>query len=261
LELYHNNMSVCAQKVRLVIHEKKLSPKLHHMTLRDGDVHRPEYLKLNPKGVVPTLVDNGRVIIESTVICEYLEDAYPENPLLPADAFGRAKVRQWTLIPDASLHNATGILSVAIAFREQMQAAGGAQLSNRPNFGDSNDQLKNSIEKGVDYERLPAAIKVYDAIIEKIARALDGGSPWLCGDMYTLADVSMLPYVCRLEDLAMSWFWTQRGDRLVVSEWLERAKTRTNYSGISDYRVPPYLALCEEKGRAASPRIKKMLSD
>lgn len=55
----------------------------------------------------------------------------------------------------------------------------------------------------------------------------------------------------------MSWFWTE--NRPVVGEWLKRAKERQNYSGISDYLDPDYVALCREKGREASPYIRKML--
>ena len=57
--------------------EKKLKPTEHHMVLRNGDVHTPEYLKLNPKGVATTLIDRGVAIVELTVICEYLDEAYP----------------------------------------------------------------------------------------------------------------------------------------------------------------------------------------
>ena len=75
IELYHNDMSVCAQKVRFALGEKALQWKSHHLNLRAGDQQKPEYVKLNPNAVVPTLVDGGSVIIESTVICEYLDDA------------------------------------------------------------------------------------------------------------------------------------------------------------------------------------------
>lgn len=256
MELYHNNMSVCAQKVRLVVHEKRLNPVEHHMLIRNGDVHTPEYLLLNPKGVVPTLIDHGEAIIESTIICEYLEEAYPELPLLPKNPVERSKVRRWTLLPDAGLHNAASILSVVVAWREQMIAHGSEQMSNRPNYGDSNDQLKDSIELGLDYDRVPPTIRVFDDAIAKIAKALEHGSPWICGDMYTLADTSMLPYVCRLDDLNMSWFWD---DRPAVGEWLERARARPNYSGIKDYLVPEYVDLCKERGREASPLLRAML--
>src|SRR4029453_6650243 len=78
IELYHTNMSVCSQKVRFALAEKKLRWEDHHVNLQAGEQLRPEYLKLNPNAVVPTLVDNGTVIIESTVINEYLDDAYLE---------------------------------------------------------------------------------------------------------------------------------------------------------------------------------------
>jgi glutathione S-transferase len=108
MDLYHNNMSVCSQKARLVIHEKGLKPVEHHLNLRASDQNAQEYLKLNPNGVVPTLVDRGRPIIESTVICEYLDDAYPDPPLRPKDPIQRALMRVWTLAPDAGLHAACG---------------------------------------------------------------------------------------------------------------------------------------------------------
>ncbi|MCY4427919.1 MAG: glutathione S-transferase family protein [Halieaceae bacterium] len=259
LELYHNNMSVCAQKVRLVVREKGLEPVEHHMMLRNGDVHEPDYLKLNPKGVVPTLIVDGQPIIESTIICEYLEDAYPEPPLLPDDPIGRSQVRQWTLQPDAGLHQACGVLSVTVAWREQMLAAGGAQLKNRPDAAGANDQFAAILEQGIDFPGVPAAVKVYERAIARIAGALSAGGPWLCGDSYTLAETAMLPYVCRLEDLAMDWFW--EGERSVVADWLARAKARPNFSGISDYIVPDYVSLCAAKGTEATPKIRAMLGN
>ena len=81
LELYHNDMSSCSQKVRLTLEEKNLTWKGHHMNLRKGETRSKEYIaKLNKNGVVPTLVYGSDIIIESTVIMEYLEDQFPENP-------------------------------------------------------------------------------------------------------------------------------------------------------------------------------------
>jgi glutathione S-transferase len=124
IELYHNDMSVCAQKVRFALAEKELSWQGHHLSLRIGDQQKPEYLKLNPNAVVPTLVDNGTVIIESTVINEYLDDAYPEQRLRPADVAERARMRLWTKQLDESVHAATSVVSSAIAFRYQKLASG-----------------------------------------------------------------------------------------------------------------------------------------
>ena len=74
LFLYHNDMSVCAAKVRMLLDEKQIAWTSIHMNLRAGDTHKPEYVKLNPNRVVPTLVHEGEPIIESNVICEYVQD-------------------------------------------------------------------------------------------------------------------------------------------------------------------------------------------
>src|ERR687883_841046 len=84
LELYHSVNSVCAQKVRVVLAEKGLEYREHLMTLR-GDQFDPAYMKLNPNAVVPTLVHDGRTVIESSVILYYLDEAFPATPLMPRD--------------------------------------------------------------------------------------------------------------------------------------------------------------------------------
>ena len=86
LELYHNALSTCSQKVRLVLAEKGLDFESHPVDLAGGEQHAPDYVKMNPNHVVPTLVHDGRVLIESSLINEYLDEAFPERPLRPADA-------------------------------------------------------------------------------------------------------------------------------------------------------------------------------
>src|ERR1700733_265030 len=71
LYLYHGTTSVCAIKVRLTLEAKALPGEGEVLWLQRGDQYRPEYLKLNPNALVPTLVHDGKVIIESTVIMEY----------------------------------------------------------------------------------------------------------------------------------------------------------------------------------------------
>jgi len=80
LELYHNINSVCAQKVRIALHEKRRNAKEHLLKLQ-GDQNDPAYLKLNSNGVVPTLVHDGNVVTESSLILYYLDDAFPDPPL------------------------------------------------------------------------------------------------------------------------------------------------------------------------------------
>ena len=92
LTLYHGRTSVCSLKARLALAEKALNFDSRLLTLR-GDQFEPQYLKLNPNAVVPTLVHDDSVIIESTVIMHYIDEAFPGAPLMPADLLARAKVR------------------------------------------------------------------------------------------------------------------------------------------------------------------------
>ena len=89
--------SVCAQKVRITMLEKKLDWKTHEVNLFTCEQYSPEYLKLNPKGVVPTLVVDGQPIIESSLICEYLDEKYSidRNTIL---WWQRFEIEHYTLI-------------------------------------------------------------------------------------------------------------------------------------------------------------------
>lgn len=86
IKLYHGTTSVCAIKVRLVPAEKGLDWEGEILNLQQGDQHMPEYLKLNPNGVIPTLVHDGNVIIESSIILGYLDEAFPDPPSTPCCA-------------------------------------------------------------------------------------------------------------------------------------------------------------------------------
>ena len=176
LELYHNDMSVCAQKVRFALAEKKLAWESHHMNLRAGDQQKPEYLKLNPNAVVPTLVDNGTVIIESTVICEYLDDAYPEPTLKPKDAAGRARMRLWTKQLDEGVHAATSVVSSAIAFRYQKLAIGMEALEEfHKKMPDPVKREKSweNVTKGVESRFFPEAITRFDKLLGDMESVLE----------------------------------------------------------------------------------------
>ncbi|MCG8443862.1 MAG: glutathione S-transferase N-terminal domain-containing protein, partial [Caulobacterales bacterium] len=73
LELYHHGSSVCAAKVRFALAEKGLEWTGHYIDILKGEQHDEAFRRLNPKTVVPVLVDDGEVITESTVICEYID--------------------------------------------------------------------------------------------------------------------------------------------------------------------------------------------
>jgi len=258
MELYHSNMSVCSQKVRLVLREKQLRPTEHNLNLRAGDSTRPEYLKLNPNGVVPTLIDGGAAIVESTVICEYLEDAYPDPPLRPKNMVQRAAMRVWTQRVDTGLHTACGVITFAVAYRRQMlqmpAEALEQYLASKP-IPEMRENIRQTLKLGVQAPQVASGLRTYVRVIRLMAQQLEQ-TPWLAGSEYSLADVSLLPYVCRLEHLAMSWLWD---DHAAVARWLDRCKARSNYGAMADYYDAQNLSLQRESGEAARSDVEAIL--
>ena len=116
LELYHNINSVCAQKVRIALKEKGEDAKEHLLTLQ-GDQNDPAYMKLNPNGLVPKLVHDGQAVLESSLILYYLDEAFPNPPLMPKTPVGRHRVRLYNKLIDEYVHNSCTILTFATAFR------------------------------------------------------------------------------------------------------------------------------------------------
>src|SRR4029079_14810428 len=110
LELYHSGLTTCSKQVRHCLREKGLPYRSRYVELWRYENLSADYLKLNPNGVVPTLVHDGVPIINSFCIMEYIEDAFPQNPLRPADPVQRAKQRRWQWLADdvpPSVANAT----------------------------------------------------------------------------------------------------------------------------------------------------------
>src|SRR5918992_2823641 len=260
IELYHNDMSVCAQKVRFALAEKKLTWEGHHLNLRAGDQQKPEYLKLNPNAVVPTLVDNGTVTIESTVICEYLDDAYPEPRLRSTDAVGGARMRLWTKQLDEGVHAATSVVSSAIAFRYQKLAQGMEALEAfHKKMPDPVKREKSweNITKGVESRYFAEAVRRFDQLLDDMETAL-ADSTWLGGNEFSLADIGYAPYITRLDHLPMQFLWDNRPH---IPAWYERLLERRAYKeALEDWFNPSYLSLMKEKGAEARPRVQALVA-
>jgi glutathione S-transferase len=259
IDLYHNDMSVCAQKVRFALAEKKLAWEGHHLNLRAGDQQKPEYLKLNPNAVVPTLVDGGAVIIESTVINEYLDDAYPEIRLRPADAVGRARMRLWTKQLDEGVHAATSVVSSAIAFRYQKLAQGMEALEEfHKKMPDPVKREKSweNITKGVESRFFAEAVKRFDKLLGDMESSL-AESTWLAGSDFSLADIGYAPYITRLDHLQLQFLWDKRRH---IPVWYDRLRERRAYTeALEKWFNPAYLPLMKEKGNEVRDRVEAIV--
>jgi glutathione S-transferase len=260
LALYHNDMSSCAQKVRLVLAEKGLEWENRHLDLRAGEHQTDWYIKLNPRAVVPTLIDGDIVVPESNVINEYLDERFPDPPLKPADPFGRARMRLWTKQLDEGVHDAgIAILSFGLAFRHQYLTrgeAGKAMLESIPDPA-KRERRRDVIEKGLDSPHFHIAIERLLTLYRDMDNAL-AQHAWLAGDAYSIADAAFTPYVVRLEHLDVMGLLdpTPR-----TADWYRRIKARPSFqAAIVQWENDKYLELMKRQGRENWPKIKEIMA-
>ena len=103
--LHHGWRSSASRRVRLCLEEKGLAYEGHVVDMAAMEHHSPEYLKINPLGVIPTLIHDGRPLHESGTICEYLDETYPDPPLRPDTPYERAEMRNWIRHIDGLIGN------------------------------------------------------------------------------------------------------------------------------------------------------------
>ena len=259
LALYHNDMSLCAQKVRVCLAEKGLAWESRHLTLRAAEHQQPWYRKLNRRAVVPTLVDDDKVIPESNVILEYLEETYPDPALAPKESYARARMRLWTKQLDEDIHDGcAAILSFGIAFRHQYierGELGKKMLEHVPNVF-KRERRRDVIERGIDSKHFIIAVERMMLLLDEMEEAL-AAQPWLACDQYTLADAAFTPYLARLEHLNILGMV---GERQRVADWYRRCKARPSFhEAIGKWENADYLGLMQSRGTQSWPQVQKIM--
>lgn len=225
LVLYHGDTSVASAKVRLALAEKRLSFDSRLFNLRRGEHRIAEYLSVNPAGVVPTLAHDGLLVRESNVILEYLEDAFPEPPLMPKSPAAKAGVR--LLLREADhLHEACSILSSAVKLdKMRSHADAAAQALARVSDPLKRDRQQRLLQQGFDAPDIGHALARYRGFIDLAASCLLR-SEWLSGPSLGLADCAALPYVHRAESLGLDALWSHAPD---ISIWMTRMRARPSF--------------------------------
>src|SRR5262245_34039686 len=220
--LYHAPHSTCSQKVRYVLHEKNLKFEDIRLNLGNKDQLKPEYLALNPNGVVPTLVDDGEPIIDSSVICEYLDEKHPQNSLSPRSVLERARMRSWMRFMEEVPTAAIRMPSFNRAFLGRFDGL------DQQRFEDEQVSVRTTSKelfkrmgspKGFSSADIDGSLRQLDETCRRMDRALTAG-PWLMGQQFTLADVLVIPTIDRMNDIDLSSIWQGKYPR--VSEWYAR---------------------------------------
>ena len=233
LHLYHAGVSNCSMRVRITLEEKGLPWTSHHLNILKKEHITPEYFGINPNGLVPTLVHDGKVIIESDDIIEYIDESFPEPPLRPGQEPELDLMNDW-------LHRATAIHLKAVKthiYEKRMRGQMGQSTEQREQYEklQKNQSLlefhRKSSSQSFTQEELDTAKATLDQCFADIEKALDGRD-WLAGDDFSLADIAWIPLYYTLYVLAGYSF-----DGLPnMLAWAERIEKRPSYkSGVLDW--------------------------
>jgi glutathione S-transferase len=203
--LYNAPQSTCSQRVRFVFNAKGLPFDEVKLNLLEGDQLKPDYLKLNPNGVVPTLDHDGAIVIDSTVITEYLDEVEPDDSFTPEDPVARARMRALMHfideMPAASVRVPTFNLAFLPSFQKMSREDFVAMAESKPLRREFMLTMGQTgfprAEMDAALGRLRRSYERMDAEIEKSC------GPWLLGKDISLADVAVMPALVRMHDLNM----------------------------------------------------------
>jgi glutathione S-transferase len=228
--LYNAPQSTCSQRVRFVLNAKKLPFDEVKLDLLAGDQLKPDYLALNPNGVVPTLDHDGAIVIDSTVIIEYLDEIAPTPAsFTPHDPIMRAKMRALMRFIDEMPAAAVRVPTFNLAFLPRFAAMSEQEFAA---FAESKPLRKEFMlamgRKGFPQKDMDAAMERLRRTYERMdAEIAQSGGPWLLGSDISLADVAVMPAIVRMADLGQDAAWR---DLPRMQRWYEVIRAQAAFA-------------------------------
>lgn len=232
IELYYYENSVCSERALMALDEKGVEFWTgHHLDLFKGEQASPEYVKLNPKAQVPTLVHDGKVIRESSIVCDYLDDLYPAPALKPQGIAERARMREWIKDADDAGFTGVGALSFTAVFRDKLARKSDEERNTL--WGEQTDlartiRQKSCFEEGLNSPHALIALSAWEHIFQNLEENLSDKRTWIMGDHFTLADLNYAPLVARLEAIQFLDIWLEH--RPYTQAWWGLLKDRPSFS-------------------------------
>ena len=223
LHLFHYGPSTCSQRVRIALAEKELDYADHVVDLAARAQLRPEFLAINPRGLVPALVDNGTRVIESVDIIGYLDQRYPLPPLVGPDAADSNTLRSaadGAQDPLRTLTHEFAFRARGEPRRDDLEAY--VRAAPDPEAGAF---FFSFADNGPDWAtRVDQASRAMVDALDRLERAIDG-RPWLEGASFGLADIAWAPTVHRL--VTIGWPWERWP---LVEQWYGRVAARPSFA-------------------------------
>ena len=226
LELWHEWISTHSFKVRIVLAEKGLAWTPHPISLFRLEQRTPPYLAINPAGEVPTLVHRGVKLYDSSPIAEYLDEVFPEPPLMPRDPVLRLQARRWLKYHDGVAHLAVRDTSFQLLYKPKFSAMPRAELEARMARLPDEAKRKRFLEGAdpqIDWDALARATRAAEAVADRLEASLGAKERWLVGDAFSLGDVAMASFADRVVNLGMEFLWETRP---AAGDWARRLLAR-----------------------------------
>lgn len=227
--LYNAPQSTCSQRVRYALHEKGCDFEEIKLDLFSGDQLKEEYLKINPNGVVPSLIHDGKNIIDSLVILEYLEDIFPSIcSLRPSDPFEVAKMRAQLKFIDEVPGPAIRIPSYNLAFLPHFQAMTEEEFDHLCESKPLRREFLGRMGRtGFSKDEIEEAIGRLKRASERMENwIVESGGPWLMGSEFTISDIAIMPVIVRMDDINLSQLWS---DLPHVQNWLVHVRQTKSF--------------------------------
>lgn len=253
--LYDAPQSTCSQRVRFVLNAKYIPFEEVKLDLFSGDQLKPDYLKINPNGVVPALMHNGETIVDSAVIIEYLDEIHPAPaPLRPITPLGIARMRSLMRFIDEVPTPAVRVPSYNLAFLPHFQEMSEDEFVALANSKPLRKEFLLTMGRtGFAEQEMNAAVDRLVGAAKRMDDAISAsGGPWLLGEQLTLADIAIMPVIVRMDDIDLGATWD---DKPSIGRWLDLIRAQpafgpTYYPGSLLTEKYPHLA--EMKLRRAS---------
>lgn len=229
--LYHWWGSTCSRKARSTLAEKGVTNwESVHIDLHNFENWEPWYVAIHPNGVVPALMHNGRIVIESSVIMEYIDDTFEGPSLKPEDSWERANMRVWLDKSEHILHKNMHLISHnkkhAHRWEEYIAKQGRETLMemvrNQPDKQRRADEIRNA--DGIPEDVINFSVERVKDELGIMEKELGRGQ-WLCGNSFSLADIAVLPFVERFQ---ANGYGEEISDtkRPRLNEWFKRINER-----------------------------------
>ncbi len=237
LELYHWEPNAASARVMITLKEKGLDFQSRYVDVLGFEQHAPEFLKLNETGETPVLTHDGEPFIESSFICEYLNEAFPGAALMPADPYARWQARTWQKYVDDHLAAAVSDLAwnalgaPALEARDRSPAAAVERIPDRIRRAVWSEALA-----GYSEDQLAKTRGRVETTISQMETDLDGHD-WLAGDSFSLADIAVFSYANYLPRVTPDLVNERTAPRTMA--WLKRVASRPAVKAALDMARTP----------------------